>query len=190
MSPFSSALLRTSRMLDPIAIWSGKIVAWLIVPMIFSLGYEVLARYVFNAPTLWAYDMTFMLYGAFFMLGAAYTLQRKGHIRTDSYYANWSARRQGWTDAACYVMFFLPFIVVFLWAGWGYFAKAWITDERFVSSPWRAVAWPFKAVMPLTGLLLALQGISEICKSVYAGINNAWPPVEKVAPEAQSQVIV
>ena len=65
-------------------MWSGRIVAWLIVPMVLSLVWEVVARYFFNAPTVWAYDMTFMLYGTFFMLGSAYTLLRKGHIRTDS----------------------------------------------------------------------------------------------------------
>ena len=78
-----STLARLSRHLDQIAIWSGRLAAWLILPMVLSLCYEVVSRYVFNAPTQWAYDMTFMLYGSFFMLGAAYTLQRKGHVRTD-----------------------------------------------------------------------------------------------------------
>lgn len=170
-----STWLRMSRLLDPIAIWSGQIAAWLIVPMVASLTYEVVARYLFNAPTVWAYDMTFMLYGAFFMLGAAYTLQRKGHIRTDSLYTNWSPRRQGITDAICYLVMFFPFITIFLWYGWGYFLKAYVTDERFVSSPWMAVTWPFKMVMPLTGLLLAIQGISELCKSLHAASTGAWP---------------
>jgi TRAP-type mannitol/chloroaromatic compound transport system permease small subunit len=59
--------------LDAIALWSGNIVSWMILPMVLSLTYEVVARYVFSAPTVWAYDMTFMLYGTFFMLGASYT---------------------------------------------------------------------------------------------------------------------
>ena len=171
-----TSFARASRILDPIAIWSGRLVAWLIVPMVLALSYEVVARYLFNSPTLWAYDMTFMLYGSFFMLGAAFTLQRKGHIRTDSLYANWSPRRQGLVDAACYLLMFMPFVVVFLWFGWGYFTKAWITGERFVSSPWMPVTWPFKAVMPLTGLLLAIQGVSELCKSLHAALTGEWPP--------------
>lgn len=170
-----SPLLAIAHALDPVALWSGRIVAWLIVPMVAALSYEVAARYLFNAPTLWAYDMTFMLYGSFFMLGAAYTLQRKGHIRTDSLYANWSVRRQGWVDTACYLLMFMPFVAIFLWAGWGYFVKAWTTGERFVSSPWMPITWPFKAVMPLTGLLLAIQGVSELCKSLYAATTGQWP---------------
>lgn len=170
--------MRIADALDPIAVWSGRITAWLIVPMVLSLAYEVVARYVFDAPTLWAYDMTFMLYGAFFMLGAAYTLQRKGHIRTDSLYAGWSARRQGAVDAVCYLVMFMPFVAVFLWFGWSYFVKAFETGERFVSSPWMPITWPFKAVMPLAGLLLAIQGVSELCKSLHAALTGAWaePP--------------
>jgi TRAP-type mannitol/chloroaromatic compound transport system permease small subunit len=87
-------LMRVARRLDRLAASSGRVIAWLIVPMVLSLCFEVVSRYVFNAPTQWAYDMTFMLYGSFFMLGAAYTLQRKGHVRTDSLYAGWSPRRR------------------------------------------------------------------------------------------------
>ena len=99
-----TALARWARRLDRVALASGSVVAWLIAPMVLSLCYEVVARYLFNAPTIWAYDMTFMLYGSFFMLGAAFTLQRRGHVRTDSFYADWSPRRQAWVDLACYVL--------------------------------------------------------------------------------------
>ena len=90
--PAPSGLLATIRALDSVALWSGRIVAWLIVPMVGSLVWEVVARYFFNAPTEWAYDMTFMLYGTFFMIGSAWTLQRGSHIRTDIYYERWSPR--------------------------------------------------------------------------------------------------
>jgi TRAP-type mannitol/chloroaromatic compound transport system permease small subunit len=178
MNQPESVLLKIAHALDPIAIWSGRITAWLIIPMVLGLTYEVVSRYVFNAPTLWAYDMTFMLYGSFFMLGAAYTLQRKGHIRTDSYYAGWSVRRQAWVDVICYLVMFIPFVAIFIWAGWGYFYKAFMTGERFVSSPWMPIAWPFKLVMPLTGLLLTLQGISEFCKSLDAAITGKWSHID------------
>lgn len=167
--------LRLARRLDLVAIASGKATAWLIVPMVLGLSYEVIARYLFSAPTLWAYDMTFMLYGSFFMLGAAYTLQRKGHIRTDSLYGGWSPRTQALVDLACYLLLFLPLVSVFLFTGWGYFAKAFAINERFVSSPWMPVAWPFRAVMPLTGLLLLVQGLSEVLKCVHAARTGRWP---------------
>ena len=86
MSEPDTVYLKWSRRLDPIAVASGQIVAWLIIPMVLALTFEVVSRYLFNAPTLWAYDMTFMMYGSYFMLGAAFTLQRKGHVRTDSFY--------------------------------------------------------------------------------------------------------
>jgi TRAP-type mannitol/chloroaromatic compound transport system permease small subunit len=124
------ALLRVTRLIDGISLWSGRIVACLIIPMVAGLTWEVVARYLFNAPTVWAYDMTFMLYGTFFMLGSAYTLMRKGHIRTDTFYGSWPPRVQGAVDAVCYAILF-PALVVFLWVGWGYFAR---------SAP-RASAW-------------------------------------------------
>ena len=175
-----SDLARLARRIDQIAIRSGHIVAWLVVPMVLSLCYEVVARYVFNAPTQWAYDMTFMLYGSFFMLGAAFTLQRKGHVRTDSLYANWSAQRQAITDLVCYLVMFLPFVGVFAFVGWGYFVKAWVTNETFVSSAWQPVTWPFKLTMPLAGMLLIIQGISECLKCVHVLRHGDWPDGAKM----------
>lgn len=171
---------RIARTLDRVAIASGRLASWLIIPMVLSLVYEVAARYLFAAPTLWAYDMTFMLYGAFFMLGAAFTLQRQGHIRTDSLYAQWSPRRQAAMDLVGYVLMFAPVVAVFLWVGWGYFAKAFATGERFVSSPWMPVTWPFKAVMPLAGLLLAVQGLAEVAKCLHTLATGSWP--DRAAP--------
>lgn len=175
MSPGDAALDRVARKLDAVAIVSGRIVAWFIVPMVLSLSYEVISRYVFNAPTIWAYDMTFMLYGTFFMIGAAFTLQRKGHIRTDSYYGAWSPRRQATVDLACYLVMFFPLAAVFAFSGWGYFLKAFTTHETFVSSPWSPLTWPFKAMMPLAGALLLVQGVSECLKCIVAIRSGEWP---------------
>lgn len=160
--------------LDGIAEWTGRIVSWLIIPMVGSLVYEVGARYLFDAPTVWAYDMTFMLYGSFFMLGAAYTLKHKGHIRTDSFYGSWSARRQGWVDTICYVVFFFPPLIAFLVVTWDYFLKSYGQDERIMTSPWMPIVWPFKFVLPLATVLLLLQGISELVKSVHAARKGEW----------------
>ncbi len=170
-----SGLAALARGLDQVSIWSGRLAAWMIAPMVLSLCYEVVARYVFNAPTIWAYDMTFMLYGSFFMLGAAFTLQRKGHVRTDTFYANWSPRRQAWTDLAGYLLMYLPVAAVFAFVGWGYFLKAFQTSETFVSSAWQPIAWPFKLVMPLTGLLLMVQGLSEMLKCCFTIRHGHWP---------------
>ena len=175
--------LRIALALDHVARSSGRVVAWLIVPMVLSLCYEVVARYLFNAPTQWAYDMTFMLYGTFFMLGAAFTLQRKGHVRTDSLYANWPPRRQAMVDLGGHLLMLLPFAGVLLFVGWGYFVKAYVTNETFVSSSWQPITWPFKLAMPLAGLLLLIQGASECLKCLHTLKTGQWPDVRSIATE-------
>ena len=67
--------------------WVGNIVCWLVIPLTFAMVYEVLARKLFNAPTMWAYDMSRFLYGALFMLGAGYALSKGVHIRADFLYS-------------------------------------------------------------------------------------------------------
>ena len=186
MAVSDTVYLRIARRLDPIAVVSGQIVAWLIIPMVLALSFEVVSRYAFNMPTLWAYDMTFMMYGTYFMLGAAFTLQRKGHVRTDSFYGGWSVRRQAVVDMSCYLLMFLPFVLVLIFTGWGYFLKSFLTDERFVTSPWMPVAWPFKGVMPLTGVLLLIQGVAEFFKSLHAFKTGEWPAQE--APELETVI--
>lgn len=177
-----SALLRWARRLDWVAIASGHLVAWMLVPLVLGLSYEVAARYLFNAPTLWAYDMTFMLYGSFFMLGAAYTLQRKGHVRTDTFYGNWSPRTQATVDLVCYALMFFPFVAALAFVGWGYFWKAYVTNETFVSSAWQPVTWPFRLSLPLAGALLMVQGVSECLKCLHTLRTGAWG-TDQAAPE-------
>ncbi|HWC44900.1 MAG TPA: TRAP transporter small permease subunit [Casimicrobiaceae bacterium] len=162
-----------TRTLDAITRVVGRVVAWLILPMVASLVYEVTARYVFDAPTIWAYDMTYMLYGTFFMLGSAWTLQRGGHIRTDTFYADWTPRTRAIVDMLCYLILFLPPMIVFLKLGIDYFWKSFQQNERIVTSPWLPIVWPFKFVMPATAALLILQGVSELIKSVRVAIRPA-----------------
>jgi len=173
-----SALLRFLRAIDRLIEAIGKVVAWLIVPMVLSLVWEVTARYGFNAPTEWAYDMTFMLYGTFFMLGSAWTLQRGGHIRTDSFYSKWTPRTQARVDLVCYLVFFFPAIAIFGWLSWEFFVKSYGQNERIVTSPWLPIVWPFKFVMPLTAALLIIQGVSELikCVRVILGLDSESTP--------------
>ena len=76
-------LRRIVQAIDTFTEWTGRLFAWLIVPLVLALVYEFLARYFIKAPTIWAYDVSYMLYGTFFMLGAAYALLKGSHIRTD-----------------------------------------------------------------------------------------------------------
>ena len=154
--------------IDTISSVSGKVTAWLIVPMTLAVTYEVVARHFFRAPTIWAYDVTYMLYGTHFMLGTAYTLMRIGHVRTDMLYHNWSIRRQKLVDAIGYLFFFFPAMVLLFYFGWQEAEHSWIIRETSDASPWRPIVYPFKTVIPLTALLLLIQGVAEFFKSLYA----------------------
>ena len=164
MPESSPRFARVTRAIDAVVLACGKGVAWLILPMVMSLVWEVTARYGFNAPTEWAYDMTFMLYGTFFMLGSAWTLQRGGHIRTDTFYAKWGLRTRARVDLACYAVFFFPALAILAWLGAEYFWKSFQQNERIVTSPWLPIVWPFKFMIPAACVLLLLQGISECLK--------------------------
>lgn len=167
-------LLKTIRVLDAIGEWTGRIVAWLVLPLVLGLTYEVISRYAFNAPTVWAYDTAYMLYGSHFMLGTGYCLLKKGHIRTDIFYGKWTPRRQGWVDAVCYLLLFFPGMIFFFLASWELAYHSWTMREVSEASPWRPAIYPFKMVIPVTAILLLLQGISEFLKSTYAALRGEW----------------
>ena len=159
---------RIIRIIDRISVWTGKILGFLIFPLMGGMIYEVFARYLFNAPTIWSGEVTYMLYGTIFMVGAAYALYKGSHIRTDLLYNNWSARRKGIIDAFMYLFFFFPGVFFFLILGWDYASHSWEIGEKSDSSPWRQPIYPFKMMIPLTALLLLIQGFSEFYKSLYS----------------------
>jgi len=168
------SMVKVTRGIDWFTGWSGKVLAWLCFPLILALVYEVTARYLFRAPTDWAYDVTYMLYGTIFMLGASFTLLKKAHIRTDLFYNKWTPRTQGLVDTIMYLLFYFPGIIFFFVAGWDYAAHSWAMAERTALSPWRPIIYPFKAVIPFTAVLLLAQGVSELLKSVYAWKRGEW----------------
>ena len=165
-------LLKITAIFDSISIWSGWGVAFLIIPMTGSLVYEVICRYFFNNPTIWASDFSTMLYGAHFMLGAAYTLQRQQHIRTDFLYEKWSIRTRGIVDSVLYIILYFPALTIFLVVSWKYSWRSVLLQERIVTSPWMPYIWPLKLTIPIATFLLLLQGISEVVKSSYAAFTG------------------
>lgn len=165
-------LERGVRVIDRFAELSGVAIAWLMVPLMGAVVYEVIARYAFAAPTLWAFDVTYMLYGAMFMLGAAYALRVGAHIRTDFFWERWSARTRGVIDTVAYVVLFFPGIALFLWVGWEEAWYAYGIGETSEQTAWRPLLWPLKACVPLAAVLLLVQGISELVKSAYAALTG------------------
>ena len=160
------------RVLDRFAEWCGQVFCWMIVPLVCAMVYEVFARYLFNAATIWSYDVAYMLYGSHFMLGAAYTLLKGGHIRTDIFYMNWSTRTKGIVDASLYLFLFFPGMALFFWMGLQEALQSWDIREVSDASPWRPPLYPFKTVIPVAAALIIVQGVSEFLKSFYAAIKG------------------
>ncbi len=168
MSGPNPRVLRMIRTIDVAGDWCGRAVSVLILPMIAIVSWEVFARYVLSAPTLWAFDMTYMLYGAHFMLGTAYTMLHGGHIRTDMLWEKFSDRKKGIIDAIAYVAFFFPAMIFFFWASVDEAWHAWQIGEVSEQTAWRVMLWPLKAVIPIAAVMMFVQGISEFVKSLYA----------------------
>ena len=167
MAEPSRALLTTIRIIDTFTDLTGSLFAWLSVPLVAAVAYEVFARYLFNAPTIWSFDLTYMLYGAVFMLGAAYALHKGAHIRTDFFWDTFSPRTKGLIDSIAYIVFFFPSFVVLMLISWHEAEYAFQINEMSDQTPWRPILWPFKGVVPLACLLLLIQGFSELLKSLY-----------------------
>src|SRR6185295_6122191 len=168
MAQQSAGLIGTVRVIDRFTDVTGTWVAWLNLPLVVVVAWEVIARYAFNAPTIWSFDLTYMLYGTIFMLGAAYALHKGAHIRTDFFYEKWSDRTRGMVDSISYLVFFFPSIIMLLASGGSEAWYAYTINETSEQTPWRPILWPYKAVVPATCVLLLIQGVSELIKSLYA----------------------
>ena len=161
------AHIRLVRIIDKFTDATGTVVAWLILPLVAIVAWEVFVRFAFNAPTDWAFDLIYMLYAAIFMLGSAFALHKGAHIRTDFFFEKWSVRTKGMIDSIAFIVFFFPSIFVFMLVGGAEGWHAFVMGETS-EQPWRPVLWPFKMIVPVSCLLLLIQGVSETIKSVYA----------------------
>jgi TRAP-type mannitol/chloroaromatic compound transport system permease small subunit len=162
-------------MIDRVNTVIGQIFSWCIVLLTTAVTYEVIQRYVMNAPTRWGFDASYMLYGTLFMMAGAYTLSRNGHVRGDFLYRAWSDRRQATLDLILYPLFYFPGIIALVYAGWGYFKLSYMLNETSSFSPDGLIVWPFKFLIPLTGVLMVMQGISEVIRCVVCLQTGHWP---------------
>jgi TRAP-type mannitol/chloroaromatic compound transport system permease small subunit len=163
----SRGLLMTVRWIDWGTDLTGTVFSWISIPLMGSVAYEVIARYAFSAPTIWSFDMTYMLYAALFMLGAAYALHKGAHIRTDFFWENFTPRTKGVIDSIAYIVFFFPSLIALGIVGYVWAKYAWDNTETSEQTPWRPVLWPFRFIVPAACGLLIVQGYSELLKSLY-----------------------
>lgn len=153
------------RLIQSISQFSGETTAWLVVPLIFATVYDVVARYAFNAPTQWAYEIGYMVMGTHALLGMAYTLRYGGHIRIDAFAQKFSETTKAIIDLVGYAVL-LPCLCWVAVALWEYWVLALRTHELSGQSAWNPVIWPFRFVFFVAFALLILQIVAEIMKAV------------------------
>ena len=168
-------MANTITKIDLFSKWVGNIVCWITIPLILGMVYEVFARKLFLAPTIWAYDMSRFLYGALFMLGAGYALSKGVHIRADFLYRNFKTKTQGLIDFWLYLLFYFPGLTVFLYMTIGFVQESIMRGEKGMDTTWMPYMWPIKTCLLIGIVFLLIQGISELLKSYWAATKGKWP---------------
>jgi TRAP-type mannitol/chloroaromatic compound transport system permease small subunit len=157
-------LRRIVHRIDSISEWSGKIFSWFALPLVLFMSYDVIMRYLFQAPTKWAYETTWMLYGALFILGGAYGLKHKLHVRVDILYNRWSPRTRAIFDLMVYIVIFFPVFYILITHSIIYAYYSWQLWETSYISYWQPPVYPIKTVMVVGFVLFFLQGIAEFLR--------------------------
>jgi len=168
---------------DHVSTWAGKTCAWLLLVLMVTVCVEVFKRYILNAPTAWIFDFDNMLYGTLFMMCGAYTLSQDAHVRGDFLYSSMKPRVQASLDFVLYLLFFIPGVVALVYAGWDYFLYSWTINEHSNVTANGPPVYQFKAVIPIAGVLVMIQGIAEILRCVVCLKTGEWPARLKDAEE-------
>lgn len=153
--------------IDFLSEWSGKSISWLILALIFALTYDTFMRYLFRAPTMWAYDISYMLGGTVMLTGMAYVTLHRAHVRVDIIYMRLSERVKRVIDVVLMAGFFFPLWFFVLQrsvarAIWSFHSKEF-SEVGF----WRPIMWPFRWMIPVALALLILAGLSWFIHDLY-----------------------
>jgi TRAP-type mannitol/chloroaromatic compound transport system permease small subunit len=175
---------------DRISMWFGKAFAWCIMVMSLGVGYEVFVRYVLGAPTTWAFDLSYLMYGSLFMMGGAYALSRDAHVRGDFLYRLWRPRTQGAVELVLYFVFFFPGIIALIAAGWKYASRSLGYMEVSVYSPANIPIFQLKLIIVAAGVLMLIQGIARVCRCIIAMRENQWPPLPQDIEELDKELLM
>jgi TRAP-type mannitol/chloroaromatic compound transport system permease small subunit len=164
---FPAVFYAVIRVIDGFTDIIGKLIALSMALLVGMITYEVFARYLFNSPTAWVYESSYMVNGGAFMLGCAYALLKGAHVRTDIFWEQYSERRKGTIDLLSYLVLFFPSMITLMVISIDDAWLSYIVGERSQESTWRAIMWPFRATIPLAALLFMIQGVSEALKCLY-----------------------
>lgn len=173
--------------IDALSTWVGKTFAWLLMLLMIVVVVEVFKRYILNAPTAWIFDADNMMYGTLFMMCGAYTLAQNAHVRGDFLYSSMRPRVQAGLDLALYIIFFIPGIAALIFAGFYYAADSWRIAEHSNVTANGPPVYHFKSMIPLAGVMVMIQGLAEIVRSVICLKTGQWP--ERLADVAEIDVI-
>jgi TRAP-type mannitol/chloroaromatic compound transport system permease small subunit len=160
---------------DKVSTWVGQAFSWLIVTLTLLISWEVFSRYALDHPHAWAFDVMIMMYGTLFMMAGAYTLAKNGHVRGDVLYGFFPPRLQAGLDLTLYILFFLPGVIAFLWAGYIYAGESWAIREGSNITADGPPYYPFKTIIPIAGAFILVQGIVEIIRCVICLRKGDWP---------------
>ena len=174
---------------DTLSTSMGKAFSWCIVILMGGTCYEVTMAYVFNNPTLWNFDFSLQMYGAIFMMAGAYTLSTEAHVRGDVIYRLFPTRVQAWIDLILYFLFFFPGVIALAVYGYEYAALAWKIKETSWNSPAQIQIYMAKSLIPLSGALLTIQGISEVFRSIFCIQTGHWP-ARMVSAEETEKILM
>jgi len=175
--------------IDQISKTVGHAFAWCIVILTLGTCYEVFVRYLLNAPTSWAFDFSYLMYGAVFYMAGAYTLSRGGHVRADMFYRLWRPRTQAMVELVLYVIFFFPGILALVYSGWLYGYDSARILEVSVNSPAGIPIWPLKMMIPFGAALIAMQGFAEVLRCIVCLREGQWPTRLHDVEELEKQIL-
>ena len=174
--------------IDGLSMKVGHAFAWCVLVLTFGTSYEVFVRYVLRDPTAWAFDLSYIMYGALFMMGGAYALSRDAHVRGDFVYRLWPPRVQASIELVLYFVFFFPAVLALIYAGYDYASWAWGFKEASINSPIGVPVYPLKMLMPIAAFFLLLQGIAQTIRCVLCLKTGQWPPRLKDVEEMESAI--
>lgn len=155
------------RIIDQISTWAGRIVSVAVLVMVIIIAYDVILRYIFRAPTIWQYDMSYMLGGTIIMLGSGYVHLKRRHVRVDIFYSNFSPRLRLYLDIFFTLLFFFPFVTGILISAAEHAIHAYKIKEFSEVGFWRPIMWPFRLTITLGLAVLWFQGLANFVRDFY-----------------------
>lgn len=163
------------RAIDSISRWSGLIARWGCLALVLVLCFEVMMRYVFDDPTIWAHESSTML-GVFIVtIGWAFVHLNHGHVRVDVFYSRLSPRGKAVVDIVCFLLFFLPLLLVLIYAAGKQAWDAYLFDEVLMQSYWYPPALPIRTVVVVGLCTFLLQGIAEFVRDLWMVAKGVRP---------------